>query len=281
MPSASQQLEWASELRRTGKVRAARKAFDALVRQWPDSREAALAQLDCAQLIEGGGSLLEAFDQYQYLVVYYPHGFPYESVIERQYAIAQAIMTNRYGAFLFFRGFASPERARPLLEQVLRNAPTWTNAPQAQFDLASIDERNRDYEAAITAYEAVVLRYPGSPIAPEAAFRQAECSVALSRRSPQSREIREEACAALARSIHAYPEHSGASKAREDLADLERKQALFLYEQGQYYDNIVKNPAAALVVYREFLRKFASSDLAAAVSNRVVEIEARGGDRKQ
>ena len=66
--TSQRQLERARTLEAAGKSKAALRQFDALVRTWPESTEAAHAQHAVARLYEHLVSLDKAFDEYQYLV---------------------------------------------------------------------------------------------------------------------------------------------------------------------------------------------------------------------
>ncbi len=61
-------------LEKAGRLRGARKAFDALVHEWGDAPEAAEAQLGVAALHETAGNLEAAFREYQYFIEHYASG---------------------------------------------------------------------------------------------------------------------------------------------------------------------------------------------------------------
>ena len=85
----------------------------------------------------------------QYLIEYYAGSFPYEGVLERQFRIAQRVMTGRQGKLLFLPGFPAPERAVPMFRKIVENAPNWKKAPEAQYLVGVILEGNGEYAEAI------------------------------------------------------------------------------------------------------------------------------------
>ena len=66
--TAPAQLAYAAKRAAAGNNKSARKAYEALVRKWPTSPEAAHAQLALAQLFEQAEKYDRAFDEYQYLM---------------------------------------------------------------------------------------------------------------------------------------------------------------------------------------------------------------------
>lgn len=269
--TAPSQLEWAYQLYAKAKYRRAANAYQALVYAWPDSPEAPKAQLALAQVQETRGNYLQAFDEYQYLFDYYPGQFDYQKALERQFKIANYLMTTPKGAFLFFRGFDAPERALPLFESILRNAPEWERAPLTQLNIGIIHEKNEEEDEAVVAYEVLQNRYNDPALVAEAAYREAYCLYKIYRNHPNNENACNAARAGLVQYITAFPRHEKVPEARTYLQALNNEQAGRAFEQARYYDTIARRPKAALIAYKEYLERYAemNPDLAAIARTRV------------
>jgi outer membrane protein assembly factor BamD (BamD/ComL family) len=258
-PSATDQMKHARTLADGGRLRKAANAYQALVYAWPDSTLAPQAQWALAEIMEQRGKYERAFQEYQYLVDYYPGQFDYPAVLDRQFKLATLLMTDRKARFLFFPGFQAPERALPLFEQIVRNAPSWDRSAKAQLNVGIIHELNEEPEDAIAAYEVFQYRFPLSADAPEAAFRGAKCLHEVFRQRPNDENACNAARAALVHFISAYPEDHRVAEARGHLNALNAHQAGLAFQRATYYDTIARRPAAAIIAYEEFLRNYPSS----------------------
>ncbi len=269
------QEKLAYEYYQHNRLRKAANAYQAMVYAWPDSQRAASAQLALAKVQQKRGKYEAAFEEYQYLVDNYPGQFAYPEVLGLQFQIASYIMHARVGKLLFIPGFSSPERAIPLFEQIIRNAPSWEKAPEAQFNIGRIHEMNEEEEEAIAAYEVLQNRYPSSEWARQAAFRE---SCALYRLSDQRRNDENAlnaARAALSAFIRAYPSSPDVSTAETYLRTLNTRLATLVYERARYYDELARKPEAALQAYEDFVRRFPHSELAEKARVRIEQLSRR------
>ena len=267
--TAAGQMKLGDDFRLGQRLRKAANAYQALVYACPDSPEAPVAQLKLAQVQEQRELLNKAFDEYQYLFDYYPGQFDYREVLGRQFKIANYLMTTRKGSFLFFPGFESPERAIPLYEKIIRNAPTWEYAATAQLNIGIIHELNDEGEEAVAAFEIVQNRYSDETILAQASFREAHSLFKIYRDRVNDENACNAARAALVQFIKSYPGHEKVGEARTYLKQLNDEQAKRAYEMARYYDEIAHRPKAALIAYEGFLAKYSSSELAAKARNRV------------
>ena len=122
--SPSEQLVYARETLQAGREKAASKAFRALVKIWPETQEAALAQFEYAKLQEILKSPLRAAEAYEYLFIYYTGSFPHDEALQRLFNIGVDLLTSRKAKFLIFPGFLAPERSIPVFENVIQFWPT-------------------------------------------------------------------------------------------------------------------------------------------------------------
>lgn len=266
------QERFAYALYTQGRLRKAANAYQALVYAWPDSPRAASAQLALAKVQQRRGNYQEAFQEYQYLIDNYPGQFSYSEVLESQFQIAKYLMEAPVGSFFLFPGFHAPERAVPLFEKIILNAPSWERAPEAQFSIGRIHEINEDLDEAIAAYEAAQSRYPGTSWALQAAFHEAYCLYQLSDQRPNDENAINAARAALVAFIHLYPSSPDTAKAEGYLRTLNTRLETMVFERARFYDRIARRPQSALQAYRDFVKHFPSSGLAETARLRIEQL---------
>lgn len=266
--NASDQLAYAEALRVQGEQRKAARHYRALVHTWHDAAEAPAAQFFYAKLLMARGKYVKAFEEFQYLMDHYVGHFPYDEVLNAQFRIANHVRTARRLAVFGWAGFAAPERALPLFEQIVENGPRWERAPEAQYYVGLIHEQGGDDEAAVKAYETLRQRYPDSDFAVSASLRSALCLWRTALESRRDETAYWHALAALEGFLRQHPEHEGVARVRDYRDQVVERLAGMYYERAVYYDRTAQRPEAALIAYEDFLRRFPSSRRAAEVQTR-------------
>lgn len=262
------QLEFADKLLAAGKQKAAMKQYSALVHKWHTSSEAAKAQMAYAGILYDRNDYKNAFDEFQYLVDNFAGQFPYEDVLDKQFRIANYLMTARRMKFLFMPGFKIQEQALPLFEKIVKNAPNWKSSVEAQYNIGLINEDMEDYQEAIRAYDAVRYRYPDSERAADASFRRAYCFYLTAKESIRDETCCRQALSALAGFMADYPRHSSFAPASKYRDELDERLANMYLERAEFYDKTGRKKAA-VIAYEDFIRKFPSSRLAGEITVRI------------
>ncbi|MBI3985349.1 MAG: tetratricopeptide repeat protein [Lentisphaerae bacterium] len=270
------QLEFANLLREEGRLRKATKAYRALVYKWPKSREATVAQLFYAQLLDQRGKRRKAFDEYQYLVENYMGFFPFDEVIERQYAIAEWTATRKHH-FLFIP-YRSPEDAIPLYETIADNAPQWPRSADLRFQIGQIYEAEGERELAVEAYSFFQSLYPVHPKIEEAMVGQARCYARLAKRYPNSGVYRESALQAANDYLTLRPHGASIEQIRQYRTDMENRQAQVLYRQARVYDKIIKQPKSAAMTYERLIEEYPDSHWSVPARERLQQLNAKTGN---
>jgi outer membrane protein assembly factor BamD len=270
-------MAYANQLREAGRTRKALREYRALVYEWPESAEAPAAQLQFANLLFERGQMSDAFTEYQFLVETYPGFFPYDQVIQRQVEIAEQVAAARHG-FLFIT-WSNQEDAIPMFDKIIQNAPTWDRAGKLQFRIGEIYEKTGEYELAIEAFTSLLIRYPASPHAEEAAFRRARCHIELTRYYPNSTDIRARAAMAAAEFLQRFPRSRFGSEVQAYLDTLDRDQARALYATARLYDRTGDHPASAILMYERLLEDYPDSSLAEKARARLAAL--RPGPHKE
>lgn len=269
----AEQLAYAQALEAENRTKQAASQYNALVHRWHQSEEAPLAQFSFARILYERGSYERAFKEFQYVVQFFPGLFDYNEILDYQLRIANQIMGKRWGTFGIFHGFESPERALPLFETIIANAPNWSKTPAIGLTIAMIHENQKDYEKAAAAYESVVQAHPGSEEAQTAAFRKGTCLADESDKTTRDEQNCRNALSALASFVAAYPQSDKRAEAEARMETLKARLEEMYYRRARYYDKIEKRPVSALVSYREFMKRFPGSTRIPAILERIEVLE--------
>ena len=266
------QLVYADQLRAAGRLRAAGSEYRLLTVFWPEAAEAPKAQLAYAQTFDMRQKWQDAFEEYSYLIEHYPGTFPYNDILQRQFEIAELLMTTPKGKFLFFPGFQAPERAVPLFEKILEHGPEWEKAPEVQYLIGRANELSDQHELAVVAYLSTQVRYPDSPFAEQAAYHRAICLEYLSRSEPNNEAALDEAWSTVHQFVTRYPKSDKTPECLKLRDELLRRRARHAYNRASYYDTIAHQPKAALLEYQDFVRLFPHSDWTPHAQQRIEQL---------
>jgi outer membrane protein assembly factor BamD (BamD/ComL family) len=275
----AEQLAFARALEQDGKGRTAAKAYRALVHKWHDAPEAPAAQRAYAEWLYQRGDYREAFQEFQYLIEFYADRIPYDKILQYQLKIANQISGVPFGDVLFLPGFSASEKAIPYFKQIVKNAPNWGRAPEAQFHVGLIYEETGSLDEAIGAYERLQSRYPGSEYTASASFRKATCLVTLADKNPRDEQTCRQALSALSAFLRDYHGDPNVGVARDDINRLKERLAEMYYERAVFYDRLAKRPKAAMIAYADFIKKFPDSARAELAASRLTELRDQGEDR--
>jgi outer membrane protein assembly factor BamD (BamD/ComL family) len=167
----------------------------------------------------------------------------------------------------------APERALPMFEKIVENAPSWKRSAEAEFNVGMINEEMKEYEAASIAYETVERRYRNGDLAKDAAFRRAHCLYLAAKQTPRDEKGYRNALSALTVFVRSYPGNKDAETARNYLDEMKESLAGMYYERADFYDRIAKKPEAAIIAYNDLIRNFPSSDKAQRASERIEQLK--------
>lgn len=268
---AASQLAYAQRMEKEGSFRAARKGYEALVREWPATKEALQAQLNLSAMFEREGKYEKAFDEYQYTIVHFAGNCPYYQILDRQFRIANSLLHNNKSMFGWTLSGLSPIREK--FEQIVRNAPRSTKAAEAMLIIGGIREQETELKEAIQVYDGLLNRFPASEQADVAAYRSARCRYVLAKEEVDHEPRCREALAFLKALLARRPNHAQKS----DLLAWQKELNALLVEQNYratvFYDSKVRSVKPAKEAYKNFLREFGDSKYAPQVKQRLAELE--------
>ena len=144
------------------------------------------------------------------------------------------------------------------------------------MNIGKANEFNYEYDKAIEAYFRAMNRFPGTPAADEASFRQAVCHVELAKDQPNDQRALATAIAACELCLRGLPDGAESERAemRDDIKTLSGRQAKFDYDLGVYYENILKRPEAAAIAWQTFLDRHPADFRADEARRRLAALEA-------
>ena len=274
--TAAEQFKYAASLEAEESWKAAKKAYDALVREWPTSPEAPKAQKAIADICLG--KLLDseaAFAEYRYLLDFYSAQCNYDEIVELMYKTAE-LMRDEGKTVLFFR-FDNTVDVRRAYEAVVLRAPGAKFAPQAMLTIASLREDEDKQDTAATVYENLRSMYPNSSEAAVALYREARARMVVLRRCEYNRERVRETIG-----FFTYAIESGKLSSEEagEVAQLRAEARALLedeaYKAAKFYDSRTRTRRSAMSAYQRFLDEYPTSDRAPEVRRRLFELQEEG-----
>ena len=272
-PTSEEQWEYARETQNKGRLKKADRRMLYLVRRWPNSKEAPWAQRARADMLYSRGKLKDAFKEYQYLIDNYSSRMlDYDSVLEGQFDISVDVMNRRRMRWMF-GGYRAPEYAVDYFEDVIRNGPQWSKAPEAQFLIGQAYQDSKELELAVSAYGVLGYRYPDNPLAEEAAWQRIACLDKLRQEFPNSLEILDRTLTATTVFMGTYP----TSKNRGEIIQLRNSlyevKAQKAFDKAAFYAKIPKKPAAAIICYEQMIEEYPKSKLVPEAQVRIAELK--------
>ena len=267
------QLAYAVECEKEESWRAARRAYDALVRAWPTSIEAPTAQKALGDLLLGHYLDYEgAFREYRYLVDFYSSQCDYDAASEMLYKIA-GLMRETGKDILYFH-FDNTVDVRRAYETVVLRAPGASFAPAAMLVIAELREDEDKPETAVAVYENLRNLHPLSPEADEALYREAKARMVVLRRCEYNRErVRDTIdfyrMAIASGKLSAERRTEVESLLAEAKALIEEE----AYKAAVFYDSRTRTKRSAVNAYERFLSEYPASDHAPEVRRRLFELQ--------
>lgn len=243
-----------------------------LTKTWPDHPLAVEAQRIKGDLYFAREEYAKAFNAYQGLIDNYVGSFVYEKVLMQQLECARQTENKVYHALFGLTSYRDPMEAIPLYRQLLTNAPHMAEAPRILFDMGEIYLREHKQLEAIDEFKLLEQRYPASSLSKKAVIRIADAYASLAKRNPSDVRPVEGELSTLNHFLTRYPESESAAEIRLRQKKVYEKLAGIHYRQGEYYENILRRPDAALVTYQSLLQQFPDSEWTAPARERILDI---------
>lgn len=275
METPAEQFAWAKACEAEGSVGRARRAYEALVAEWPSSPEAPKAQEALADLEFGQAfDYIQAFAEYKYLLDFYSAQCDYDAVVKRLYVTAQRM--REVGKRIVFIPFANTTDVRRAFEAVVRRAPGASFAPEALLAIGVLREEEGYDEKAVAVYESLRNQYPGTPEAAEALGREAQARMKILAEHPYNRPRCLDTVAFLKLAKVTTTDPALLASLDSWLAQANALLEDEAFAAAKFYDSPTRTRRSARAAYERFLNEYPASAHADAARARLRELEEAG-----
>ena len=269
-PRAKEQLDVAETAFTNKQYSITLHAAHRVLRVWPLSDYAPRAAYLVGRCLEVEHKDEAAFNAYQSIIEKYPKSGQYTEVLWRQYEIS-----NRYLGGQWFRLwnliplYPSMDETAKLYEKIVANGPYSEVAPQAQLRIGEAREKQRDYSAAVKAFETAADRYHDQPVvAADALYRAGVAWQKQADTAEYDQSAAAQAIAAYTDFISYYPDDKRVTEAQQAIAKLKAEQERGSFQIAQFYEKNHKW-IGAVVYYNDVLQLDANSPLAVQARQRI------------
>lgn len=272
---AKEQLEVAQAALDKKDFDTAEKASRRVISQWPASDYAPRAAYLVGRTLEAQKKDEKAFQAYQKVIEKYPKITEYEEVLQRQYEIANRFLGGQwfklYGLIPFF---PSMDKTADMYSKIIRNGPYSEVAPQAQLSIGSAREKQKDFAAAVKAYEIAADRYHDRPkVAADALFKAGLAYSKSAQTAEYDRSAAGLAIAAFTDFKTLFPDDPRVAEADKIIGTLKTEQARGDFEIAQFYEKR-KRWESARIYYGAVLREDPNSPYEKTARERIERIDA-------
>lgn len=255
---ATAQFAWALSLEEKEKWSAAAKEYDALVREWPLADEAPRAQSALARILRDNvGDYEGAFEEYRYLLDYYPTRCEFDAVARELYETAK-LMRSTGKRWVFWR-FANTIDVRRAYEAVVLRAPGAPFAAEAMYAICELRVDEEEYDKAVEVCENLRNLYPLSAEAKSSLRLEAEVRMRQLRTHEYNRLRCEDTLkflnAALATPLDTVTKNEFMAWRDEAVGHIEDE----AFAAARFYDSKTRTRRGAISAYERFLSEYPAS----------------------
>jgi outer membrane protein assembly factor BamD len=258
-PSAQDEAATTEDLRRAEGLEAAGKLDDALriyrniVRTNGFTAAATKAQYHIGQVLERQTDYKGAFKAYTEYTTRYTRGGEFDAVIKAQFEIAKLYLNGQKKKIFGVPLASDFPQAQEMFESIVKRAPFHKLAPLAQFNVGqSLEKMGKPLEA-MAAYQEVITRYAGDPVADDAQYQIGYVQYREMQAGSYDQNARLKAREAFEDFVNRYPGSEKIAQARQNIQSLSGTDVKGTLDIAKYYDK-TKNYKAAAVYYNEVIR---------------------------
>jgi outer membrane protein assembly factor BamD len=269
-PRAKDQMAVAEESFTNKNYAIALHASHRVLRLWPLSDYAPRAEFLVGRCLEVKRKDEAAFNAYQHIFERYPRTDQYNDVLSRQYEIG-----NRFLGGQWFRLwntipiYPSMDETAKLYTKVVNNGPYSDVAPLAQMKIGAAREKQKNYAAAVKAYETAADRYHDQPaIAADAMYRAGLAWQKQADTAEYDQGAAAQAIAAYTDFITVNPDDKRVPDAQKAIVKLKAEQVRGNFQVAEFYDQRKKWNGAA-VYYSSVVQLDPNSPLATTARKRL------------
>ncbi len=277
--NAQELFQAAQEAEKQGNLKRAINAYKSLVRKHPKDALAPGAAYRASELLEQDHNYIQAAEAYRSVVEKYPASPRFGDAIEAQFRIGEMYLNGKKIKLMGISVANSLDHAVDIFAAIVRTAPYGKYTARAQFDIGRAREKEAAGPAAIQAYQAVVEKFPNSPVAPDAQYQIGYIYMTASTRDGTN----DASSAANARTafqdfLFRYPNSEKAAQARANLGLLEHKQTSSSLDIAKWYDK-QKYYRSAVIYYNEVIRQQPGSSESEKARKRIEQLTKKLGEQ--
>jgi outer membrane protein assembly factor BamD (BamD/ComL family) len=267
--SPEEQLAFAQAFFERKDYKRAIKEFRKLLKSYKESREAAEAQYYLGRCYEEDGDYYRAFLEYRKTVQTYPSTKRFEEILEREYQVGNYFLAGKKRKFFGTAAIIpARDKAVEVFQAIADDGPFSEHGQLAQYKLGLAHMALGDYEAAVTAFEQVIARYPDSPLVDDARFQIAQASLKGTFRAGYDQSPTDLAARELEAFVREYPESDLHQQAATRLKELRERRAQHEFQVGQFYERR-RRAASARVYYETIVTEFGDTAWASQAAARL------------
>jgi outer membrane protein assembly factor BamD len=267
----------AEKAEKNGDLKRAIKIYSKLLKRYRHDRLAPEASFRIGVLQEQRNDYLRAAGAYRYLVENYPQSPHFDEAIEGQFRIAELFLAGKKRKILGVTVSNMLDAAVEIFASVVRTAPYGKYTARAQFGIGLAREKQGQAEAALSAYQAVIDKFPNEPVAVDAQYQIGYLWYAAARAGTKDPNAVTKAKTGFQDFLYRYPHSEKAPQARENLARLENKATRDSFGIAKFYDKR-KNYRAAVIYYNDVIRQQPGSAQGDEAKRRIDQLRAKIGD---
>lgn len=275
--NAQQAFNIAQEAESRGDTGRARRAYTRIFLKFPKDTLAAGAAYRAGQLFEQEHDFLKAADCYRIVVERYPSSPNFEEAIDGQFRIGELYLAGKKLKLLGVPLLTSMDRAVQIFAEIIRTAPFGRYTARAQFDIGLARQKQKQDEAAVQAFQAVIDKFPNDPVAADAQYQIGYIWFEAARRGTNDQGAVANAKTSFQDFLFKYPKSEKAAQARENLQRLSNKSMGDAFKIAKFYDKS-KSYRAAVIYYSEVIREQPGSSASADAKKRIDQIRAKVGE---
>ena len=247
-----------------------------ILRVWPLSDYSPRAEYLVGRCLEDKHKDEAAFNAYQNIIQKYPKSGEFNEVLVRQNEIAGRFLNGQwFRLWNMFPLYPSMDETAKLYQKIVNNGPYSDVAPHAQLRIGAAREKQKDYPAAVKAYELAADRYHNQPvIAADAMYRAGVSWQKQADSAEYDQGAAAKAIAAYTDFMTVYPEDKRVAEVQKAIVKLKAEQVKGSFGIAQYYEKGHKW-AGAVVYYNDVLQLDANSPLAAQARQRIEVLKPR------
>ncbi|MCQ9208795.1 MAG: outer membrane protein assembly factor BamD [Omnitrophica bacterium] len=262
------QFDWARGFFESEDYKRAIIEFEKLIRNYPLSKLASLAQFHIGLCYENKGKYYKAFEEYQLVIDKYPYTEKVEEIVEREYRIANLFYTGQKAKLFGVAMLPAKDKAIEIFAKVVENSPYGKYADIAQYKLGQCYIDMKDYINAALAFKKIIESYPKSPLVDDAKYQIAMCAASSTSGPEYNEEDTDKAINEFKDFVKRYPDSQMEKEARHFIDTLESQKAEKSFNIAQFYEKR-GSLKSAVIYYEEVLEEYPQSEWAAKAMERL------------